>query len=209
MYPRFTFFWWSPYAVFGLYYCINFLEAGRILNIYVTGLAGFDLLIFIMHQVSQFSLSITLIEDCTGCPGVSEEESTRLQHFASLLSMATAALRADTLQTLHCHKATAKLGFIATSIFAGLLQEGFCTAEESQEAAGDKDGAGKFQESEGTVSPSFKSMHGLFPMPFRFAPSKAVCCKFPAIRPRYTSSQDAHLLSSLWQESPEKSVHSL
>ena len=51
---------------------------------------------------------------------------------------------------MHAHKAAAKLGYIATSIFAGVMQEGFCTAEETEEGKADGEG-GAFKETEGTV----------------------------------------------------------
>ena len=75
----------------------------------------------------------------------------RLQQFQRLLSISRAALRGLTLQSLHLHKATAKLGYIATSIFAGLLQEGFCTTEEAEGEGDGADGGGVFKEAEGTV----------------------------------------------------------
>ena len=82
--------------------------------------------------------------------GITEHSSPRLQQFKALLQIAGAALQAGVIQILHSHKATAKLGYIATSIFAGLLQEGFCTAEEAEEGDGGKEGS-SFKEAEGTV----------------------------------------------------------
>ena len=72
---------------------------------------------------------------------------------APLLVLAAGALqRLAAAQLLPLHKATAKLGYVAGSIFVGLLEEGFCTAEEEGDAEGGADGdGGKFQEAEGTV----------------------------------------------------------
>lgn len=75
----------------------------------------------------------------------------RIQQLRGLLSCVLAALRGLVLQCLYCHKATAKLGYIATSIFAGVMQEGFCTAEETEDGEGVQEG-GVFKEQEGTVS---------------------------------------------------------
>ena len=82
--------------------------------------------------------------------GITKQSSQKLQQFNSLLAVAKAALQAAVIQTLHAHKATAKLGYIAISIFAGIMQEGFCTAEETEEGKADGEG-GKFKEAEGTV----------------------------------------------------------
>ena len=81
--------------------------------------------------------------------GVTNYSYQKLQQFSTLLVIAKAALQAAVIQLLHAHKATAKLGYIATSIFAGIMQEGFCTAEETEE--GKADGEGTFKEAEGTV----------------------------------------------------------
>lgn len=49
-------------------------------------------------------------------------------------------------------KAIAKLGYVASSIFVGLLEQGFCTAKEEGDADGGGAGErGSFQEAEGTV----------------------------------------------------------
>ena len=55
-------------------------------------------------------------------------------------------------QYLQLHKSTTKLSYISSSIFAGLVKEGFCTVDESQEDA-TGEGGGNFQEAEGTVRP--------------------------------------------------------
>ena len=51
-----------------------------------------------------------------------------------LLSLAGSSLRLLALQYLFLHRDTAKLGYITTSLMAGLVREGFCI---SQEAEGD------------------------------------------------------------------------
>ena len=65
---------------------------------------------------------------------------------------------------LPLHKATAKLSYVAGSLFVGLLEEGFCTAEDSAEEAAAGEG-GTFKEAEGTVSapriPRLGSLHVL------------------------------------------------
>lgn len=97
--------------------------------------------------------------DCTGCacsglPGAAGAAvGEKLQQLKDLLSLASMALQSLSAQYLCLHKATAKLGFIATSIFVGLLQEGFCTHEDGKEAQ--DTGGGKLQEAEGTVRFSF------------------------------------------------------
>lgn len=70
-----------------------------------------------------------------------------------LLSIVRAALQGLVVCYLQVHKATAKLGYIATSIFAGIMQEGFCVAEETEDGDGGE-GGGNFKESEGTVGES-------------------------------------------------------
>lgn len=51
---------------------------------------------------------------------------------APLLGLQLAALRALGLQYLAVHRGTAKLAYIATSLFAGLVQEGFCMPEGAE-----------------------------------------------------------------------------
>ena len=69
---------------------------------------------------------------------------------APLLSLAAAAVQRTGLAALGLAKASAKLGYVATALLAGVVEQGFCTA--SEEAAGEADaGAGAFQEAEGTV----------------------------------------------------------
>ena len=82
--------------------------------------------------------------------GVTSQSSQKLQQFSKLLVIARAALQSAVIQSLHAHKATAKLGYIATSIFAGVMQEGFCTAEETEDGRAGEEG-GAFKEAEGTV----------------------------------------------------------
>lgn len=71
---------------------------------------------------------------------------------APLLRMAAGALQQLGAQLMPLHKATAKLSYVTSSLFVGLLEEGFCTAEESTEEAAGGEG-GTFKEAEGTVSP--------------------------------------------------------
>ena len=52
-----------------------------------------------------------------------------------LLAGVTGSFRQLSLQLLSLHKATAKLGYIVTSLLSGVMQEGFCTANESEEGA--------------------------------------------------------------------------
>ena len=52
---------------------------------------------------------------------------------APLLELAAAALQRVALQLLPLHRATAKLGFVATALLAGVVQEGFCTPPEIAE----------------------------------------------------------------------------
>lgn len=55
-------------------------------------------------------------------------------------------------QYLQLFKSTAKLNYITSSIFVGLLKEGFCTEEETQDGDGQAEAGENFQEAEGTVS---------------------------------------------------------
>lgn len=50
-----------------------------------------------------------------------------------LVSGVAAAFRQLGLQFLTLHKAVAKLGYIVTSLLSGVMQDGFCTATESEE----------------------------------------------------------------------------
>ena len=69
---------------------------------------------------------------------------------APLLALAAAALQRTGLAALALAKASAKLGYVAAALLAGVVAEGFCTAGE--EAPGGADaGNGAFQEAEGTV----------------------------------------------------------
>lgn len=51
-----------------------------------------------------------------------------------LLAGVTATFRRLTLQLLELHKGVAKLGYIVTSLLSGVMQEGYCTATESEES---------------------------------------------------------------------------
>ncbi|KAA6426067.1 MAG: hypothetical protein FRX49_03919, partial [Trebouxia sp. A1-2] len=66
-----------------------------------------------------------------------------------LVSGVAAAFRQLGLQFLTLHKAVAKLGYIVTSLLSGVMQDGFCTATESEETEAGE-GAGTFKEHEGT-----------------------------------------------------------
>jgi hypothetical protein len=67
-----------------------------------------------------------------------------------ILAMCAEALRCLALRYLHLHKATAKLGTVATALLAGVIQEGFCTSEAADDEGGEG-GGGDFKEAEGTV----------------------------------------------------------
>lgn len=45
------------------------------------------------------------------------------------------SFRQLSLRHLALHKAVTKLGYIVTSLLSGVMQEGFCTAAESEEGA--------------------------------------------------------------------------
>lgn len=75
----------------------------------------------------------------------------RAAGIAPMLRIVAGALQRLGAQYLPLHKATAKLGYVASSLFVGLLEEGFCTAEDSAEEAVGGEG-GTFKEAEGTVS---------------------------------------------------------
>jgi hypothetical protein len=60
---------------------------------------------------------------------------TDLAATAPLLELAAAALQRVALQLLPLHRATAKLGFVATALLTGVVQEGFCTPPETAEGA--------------------------------------------------------------------------
>ena len=49
-----------------------------------------------------------------------------------LLSLAGSSLRLLALRYLSLHRDTAKLGYITTSLMAGLVREGFCISEEAE-----------------------------------------------------------------------------
>ena len=62
----------------------------------------------------------------------------QLTELALLLSGMAAAHHRLALQYLGLHKATAKLGYVTTSLSAGVIASGFCTAD-SREATEDGD----------------------------------------------------------------------
>lgn len=51
-----------------------------------------------------------------------------------LLTGVAATFRRLGLQLLQLHKGVAKLGYVVTSLLSGVMQEGYCTASESEEA---------------------------------------------------------------------------
>ncbi len=77
---------------------------------------------------------------------------------APMLRIAAGALQCLGAQYMLLHKATAKLGYVASSLFVGLLEEGFCTVEDSAEEAVGGEG-GTFKEAGGTVSLGGFVMH--------------------------------------------------
>ena len=50
-----------------------------------------------------------------------------------LLAGVAATFRRLSLQLLHLHKGVAKLGYIVTSLLSGVMQEGYCTASETED----------------------------------------------------------------------------
>ena len=51
-----------------------------------------------------------------------------------LLAGVSATCRCLSLHLLDLHKGVAKLGYIVTSLLSRVIQEGYCTATESEEA---------------------------------------------------------------------------
>ena len=76
--------------------------------------------------------------------------------------MAAGALQHLAVHFMPLHKATAKLSYVASSLFVGLLEEGFCTAGDSTEEAVGGEG-GTFKEAEGTVSPTSPALDSAVP----------------------------------------------
>ena len=109
---------------------------------------------------------------------------------APLLRVAAGALQHLAVQFMPLHKATAKLSYVAGSLFVGLLEEGFCTAEDSTEEAVSGEG-GTFKEAEGTVSPTLPSvqsaclMSQCAPRP-RQPPREQVATSLPAMENAYS-----------------------
>ena len=64
-----------------------------------------------------------------------QAEALALATVAPLLELAAAGLQRVVLRLLALHRATAKLGYIATSLLAGVVQEGFCTPPEAADGA--------------------------------------------------------------------------
>ena len=88
--------------------------------------------------------------DAAWTPAIAESA----QRLKTMTSIVCLALKHILWQQTQLLKSTAKMSYISSSIFAGLLKEGFCTQEETQDDDGKADGEGKFQEAEGTVSPT-------------------------------------------------------
>lgn len=55
-----------------------------------------------------------------------------------LLVGVAATFRRLSLQLLHLHKGVAKLGYIVTSLLSGVMQEGYCTASETEDTEAGK-----------------------------------------------------------------------
>ncbi|KAK9833665.1 hypothetical protein WJX74_002204 [Apatococcus lobatus] len=60
--------------------------------------------------------------------------ASQLSHLRPLLSEMAAAHRKLAMQYLELHKATTKLGYITSSLLAGVIASGFCTAQTTEEA---------------------------------------------------------------------------
>lgn len=56
-----------------------------------------------------------------------------LSMLCPLLAGAAATFRRLSLQLLQLHKGVAKLGYIVTSLLSGVMQEGYCTASETED----------------------------------------------------------------------------
>lgn len=74
------------------------------------------------------------------------------RQLAAMTAIASDALRHMIWQHLQLLKSTAKTSHISSSVFVGLLKEGFCTQDQTEDDGGAGDGDAKFQETEGTVS---------------------------------------------------------
>jgi midasin len=58
----------------------------------------------------------------------------RLASLAPMLSLMAGALQQQALRVVSLHKATVKLAYICSSIFATLLQDGYCAPQEEGKA---------------------------------------------------------------------------
>lgn len=88
--------------------------------------------------------------------GAGEEVRARAAELAGLvpmLDMCNAAVQIMSMRYTRLHKATGKLGSVMLGLLAGVVREGFCTAETGEDASEDG-GNGQWQEAEGTVSTS-------------------------------------------------------
>ncbi len=65
--------------------------------------------------------------------------------------LAAAAVQRAGLAGLALAKSSAKLGYVAAALLAGVVEQGFCTAAAEEAGGGADGGAGAFQEAEGTV----------------------------------------------------------
>ncbi|GMH33343.1 hypothetical protein BSKO_01177 [Bryopsis sp. KO-2023] len=74
-----------------------------------------------------------------------------LRTVSPALSIVRAAFAREILRMVWLHKKVAKLAYITTSLFLGLVRDGFCTQEESEDdGKGGEGGGASFQEEDGT-----------------------------------------------------------
>ena len=65
-----------------------------------------------------------------------DNAAQQLTELAPMLSGMAAAHHRLALQYLNLHKATAKLGYVTTSLLAGVIASGFCTADSREATEG-------------------------------------------------------------------------
>ncbi len=90
--------------------------------------------VFHIHDLCFAATDVWVIKHCL-CVGA--ESIKHMLGTAGMLQPlvigVAATFRQLGLQYLALHKAVAKLGYIVTSLLSGVMQEGFCTATESEE----------------------------------------------------------------------------
>ncbi|KAK9820997.1 hypothetical protein WJX81_006213, partial [Elliptochloris bilobata] len=93
---------------------------------------------------------LALLADAGSSGGaLARVQAAQAASLAPLLALTAAALQRTGVAALALAKSSAKLGYVAAALLAGVVSEGFCTAAE--EAAGGADaGTGAFQEAGGT-----------------------------------------------------------